>query len=98
MFVRELSVQNLRAIKDLRLSFVTPDGKTRKWTLLLGENGAGKSTVLRAAALLFAGGDALPRLLGTDIDSWIRYGTSEATIAAVIQTAAGESRDISLRL
>ena len=98
MFVRELTIRNLRAIEDLRLSFVNPDGKTRKWTLLLGENGAGKSTVLRAAALVFAGSNALPRLLEPGVDTWIRYGTSEATIAAVIQTAAGETRQVSLRL
>jgi predicted ATP-binding protein involved in virulence len=98
MFVRELTIRNLRAIKDLRLSFETPDGGTRKWTLLLGENGNGKSTILRAAALVFAGSDALSPLLREGADTWIRHGADEASIAAVIQTAAGETRQVSLRL
>ncbi|MFN0052992.1 MAG: AAA family ATPase [Planctomycetales bacterium] len=98
MFLRELTIHNLRSIKDLRLAFESPDGTTRKWTLILGENGCGKSTVLRAAALLFAGSDALPHLLGHDVDSWIRYGAEEARISAALMTADGESREVTLRL
>jgi predicted ATP-binding protein involved in virulence len=98
MFLRQLTIQNLRAIKELRLSFDSPSADARKWTLILGENGCGKSTVLRAAALLFAGSDALPHLLGGEIDSWVRFGQDQATIAAVIQTAERETREVSLRL
>lgn len=98
MFLRELTIHNLRSIKDLHLSFESPDGTTRKWTLILGENGCGKSTVLRAAALLFAGSDALPQLLGHDVDSWIRYGADEASISATLMTADGETREVTLRL
>lgn len=98
MFLRELTIRNLRSIKDLRLLFESPDGTTRKWTLILGENGCGKSTVLRAAALLFAGSDALPHLLGHEVDSWIRYGAEEASIAATLMTAEGETRYVTLRL
>ncbi len=98
MFLRELSIHNLRSIKDLYLSFESPEGTTRKWTLILGENGCGKSTVLRAAALLFAGSDALPHLLGNEVDSWIRYGADEAKISATLVTADEEPRKVTLRL
>jgi predicted ATP-binding protein involved in virulence len=98
MFLRELTIHNLRAIKDLQMSFESPTGDTRKWTLILGENGCGKSTVLRAIALLFAGSNALPHLLGPEIDSWIHYDSEEARIAAHIVTASGETREILLRL
>src|SRR5258708_6643592 len=98
MFLRELTIQNLRAIKDVRLNFQSPAGETRKWTLILGENGCGKSTVLRAVALLFAGSDALPQLLGHEVDAWIRFGAKEANIAAVLTTAEGEAREVMLRL
>src|SRR5262245_21051672 len=98
MFLRELTIHNLRAITDLRLSFESFEGATRKWTLILGENGCGKSTVLRAAALLFAGSDALSQLLGHEVNSWIRYGAQEASIAATVMTASGETRSVTLRL
>lgn len=97
MFLRELTIKDLRALHDLRISFETA-GAGRKWTLILGENGCGKSTVLRAAALLLAGSDALPALLGQDVDSWIRYGAKQASIAAVLMTADGQRREIQLTL
>src|SRR5262249_45627762 len=98
MFLRSLTIQNLRAIEDVRLSFDSPTVDARKWTLILGENGCGKSTVLRAAALMFAGTDALPHLLGGEMDSWVRFGAQEATISAVIEPARHQTREISLRL
>ena len=98
MFLRNLTIQNLRSIRNLQLSFQASAEKNRKWTLILGENGCGKSTILRAVALLCAGSDALPHLLGHDVDSWIHYGETEANIAATLVTADGQERHIKLCL
>ena len=97
MFLRELTVENLRSIENARICFQTDTGDARKWTLVLGENGCGKSTLLRAAALVLVGSDALPPLLG-EIDSWIHYDAKEARVSATIVTAEGEERKISLVL
>ena len=60
MFLKRLALENVRSIRRLELDFgVEESDQNRKWTLLLGENGAGKSTVLRAAALVMSGSDAL---------------------------------------
>ncbi len=95
MFLRSLVIKNFRAIKAARFDFVGPTSQTRKWTLLLGENGAGKSTVLRAAAMLLAGPDALPRLL-EDVDSWVKRGAKQATLEATLATKDGEARTAKL--
>ena len=95
MFLRRLRLSNLRSIELLDMSFETADGLTRPWTFLLGENGAGKSTVLRAIALASAGGEALPEIIG-DPESWIREGRSEASIHIDIATARGELRSAEL--
>jgi energy-coupling factor transporter ATP-binding protein EcfA2 len=86
VFLRWLSIQNVRSIERLDMPFTAEDGDSRKWTLLLGENGCGKSTVLRAIALVLAGSDALPDLLGRP-DDWLRLGASNATIEAELVTA-----------
>src|SRR6476661_7167103 len=98
MFLRELTISNLRCIKDLHISFECPDDQNRKWTLILGENGCGKSTVLRAAALLLAGSDALPHVLGRDIDSWIHFDAHEARIDGTLVTAEKDVRRVSLQI
>lgn len=49
MFLKRITVQNVRSIESLDLSFAGGDSEPpRKRTILLGENGAGKSTVLRS--------------------------------------------------
>jgi hypothetical protein len=101
VFLRKLILRNVRAIEHLELSFLREDGSLRPWTILLGENGCGKSTVLRGLALLLAGGDALSELLrparsgknGWDPASgWIREGKPECRLAAEVQLGKNTQR------
>ena len=96
MFLKHLSLDNVRSIEKLDLSFTHEDGMLRRWTLLLGENGTGKSTVLRAAALLLAGSEALSELLG-DPDTWIRNGAEQCRMDALIVDPDGKDVQLSLR-
>ena len=63
MFLTQLNLQNVRCFKSLEIDFDLEGGNNRKWTVILGENGTGKSTVLRSMALLLAGSEALLDLL-----------------------------------
>ncbi|QGT05886.1 AAA family ATPase [Burkholderia pseudomallei] len=99
MYLVDLKLTNVRAIRHMSLDFRSAkrDEKTRRWTVLLGENGCGKSTVLKSIGLLLAGSEALPDLLGST-DQWIHNGEKQATISATICTAEGEERLLSLEL
>ena len=111
MFLRRLRINNLRGISDLDLQFESTgatsldalsgsprqiEGDTRKWTLLLGENGCGKTTVLRAVALVLAGSSALGELL-QEPDTWIREGSGECEITVEFSTKKGDHRHASLK-
>ncbi|HKV10441.1 MAG TPA: AAA family ATPase [Thermoanaerobaculia bacterium] len=95
MFLKKLVLEDVRSIEHLELPFLETEDETRKWTFLLGENGTGKSTVLKAVALVLAGSDALPELL-VEPESWIRVGARGARIQAELVTAQGEERRIGL--
>jgi energy-coupling factor transporter ATP-binding protein EcfA2 len=82
-------------MESMTLDFATGEGSNRRWTLLLGENGCGKSSVLKATALLLAGSEALPDLLG-EPDAWIRNGAKQCRIEGTLVTAKGDSREIAL--
>ena len=101
MFLRSLSIRNLRSIGDLSISFEVQDTKdkiiTRKQTLLLGQNGTGKSSLLRAIALLTAGSNSLGELLG-QTDDWIRNGADTCELVAVLATKQGVERTVRLTL
>lgn len=95
MFLRQLRMQDVRSIQDLSLSFVA--GKEgRKWTYLLGENGTGKSSVLRSVALALAGSDSAAELVGSP-DDWIRLGENRAQVDVQYANAQGDERRACLR-
>lgn len=95
MFFTSISLSNIRCFKDVFVDFDLPGGNNRKWTLLTGENGSGKSTILKSIALIMAGSDALPELIGNP-DDWIAIGEDQGEIIAEIETATGDKRKISL--
>lgn len=101
MFLRSLSIKNLRSISDMTLSFENMNGtgqvSTRKQTLLIGQNGTGKTSLLRAIALLTAGSNALGELLG-QTDDWIRNGEDQCVLNAVLVNKKEEQRAIQLIL
>lgn len=97
MALHYLRLENFRSVRKLEIDFRAIDGSTRGWTFLLGENGTGKSSILRAIALLTCGSKALPHLLGQP-DSWIRNTARMARISGVLATHDGEPREIHLEI
>jgi recombinational DNA repair ATPase RecF len=56
MYITRLHVQNMKLMRDLALDF-THEGKPRMWTAFVAENGACKTTLLQAIALVASGSD-----------------------------------------
>ena len=97
MFLKKLVLTNVRCFVQAELDLDLPGGDNRKWTVIVGGNGDGKSTILQTIALLMSGKDALPELIG-DVDSWIRLGADTAVIEAEIETQSGGLRKIALEM
>jgi predicted ATPase len=97
MFLRQLTLENVRSIRHLEMSFTTPADAVRKWTFVLGENGAGKSTILRAIGVLLAGSEALPELL-SEPDAWITLGETECSLRGELVTADGDLRHVAFKI
>lgn len=97
MFIRKLKLKNFRCFKNLEIDFTDINEGNRKRTLILGENGTGKSNILKAIALVTAGSNALGELLGNPND-WIRYGTKDCRIDLELSTIKNERRHIWLEL
>lgn len=97
MFLKSIHLNNVKCFSDIALSFEDENGDIRKWTLLLAENGMGKSTLLKAIALVTGGSDAITDLLEEPSD-WIRYKKQGCEISAVLVTTKGKEREIHLRI
>jgi predicted ATPase len=76
MHLRRLTIRNLRSIRQVELDFT---GMEAGWHVILGTNGAGKSSVIRAFALL-AMGEREAYAARQDFSRWLRSGEHEAVI------------------
>ncbi len=99
MFLKSIELINFKCHEHLKLDFTTEDPAhpVRKTTLLLGENGTGKSAVLKAIGLVMAGSNALADVLGNP-DNWVQNKKRFCTIKANIITAIGTEQQVTLTI
>ncbi|MBB4798710.1 hypothetical protein HNP32_002464 [Brevundimonas bullata] len=82
MYVRRLSITNIRSIENFEMKFASSE--LAGWHVVLGANGAGKSSVVRSLALALAGpkeAAALRQNWGT----WAKHGTDDGRIKLQIE-------------
>lgn len=85
MYLRRFSIHDIRSIRALELDFgQNPAG----WHVLLGSNGAGKSTVVRSLALLMMG-EKEAYAARQDFSRWIREGKRIGKISGTLTRDSG---------
>lgn len=77
MYVSKLTLENVRSFRKLEFDFRRPDRSLAGWTVFLGGNSSGKSTLLKAIALSLMGPDAARQLVGNGL-GWITQGEKSA--------------------
>lgn len=86
MYIKKVDISNLKNISKLVMEF---QGNEAGWHVLLGDNGSGKSTIMRAIAYGLLG-PITARSLSINLREWIRYGSKEAEIWLGIQRGEGD--------
>lgn len=95
LYLTRAKFKNVRGFREVDLSFVVR-GKPRPWTVVIGNNGHGKSTLLRGIALGLADEETASGLLAKLSGDFIRQnkrGNPEelATIELEFRTAGKTS-------
>lgn len=81
MYVRRLVIKDIRAIENLE--FRVSAEEAPGWHVILGSNGAGKSSVIRSLALALAGPKEAVALR-QNWNTWTRYGAQDSSIRLVV--------------
>lgn len=76
MYVQSARIQNVRSVVDFAIKFDRPSG----WHVLIGDNGSGKSTIMRSIALALVGLQQSSGLR-TNWADWLNPKTSPGSIA-----------------
>jgi DNA repair ATPase RecN len=76
MYVNKIELKNIRGFEDLKFNLARPDGSYAGWTVFTGDNGSGKSSLLKAVAVALTGKDTA-RALQPSFHRWIREGATE---------------------
>jgi predicted ATPase len=91
--VTSVSISHFKNIASLTLDLSAKDAARGRWTCIVGVNGAGKSAVLQAIAIVLLG-DRLAAELGGD---WLQrtrrlqgHERTDASLAVTLATARGE--------
>ena len=90
MHVLQLKIKNVRSLRDLDLD-LRKDKESSGWHVILGDNGSGKSTVVRALALAFIGHENA-MAARQDWSKWLSYGKKSGHISCVLSQHRKEDR------
>ena len=90
MHVLQLKIKNVRSLHDLDLD-LGKDEKSSGWHVILGDNGSGKSTVVRALALAFIGHENA-MAVRQDWSKWLSYGKKSGQISCLLSQHGKEDR------
>jgi energy-coupling factor transporter ATP-binding protein EcfA2 len=73
MYIKKIILKNIRGFEELEFDLERDDGTYQGWTVFTGDNGSGKSALLKAIAVCLTGKDTA-RALQPSFNRWIRDG------------------------
>lgn len=91
--IEAIEIENFRGVAELRIDFPTFASRGAPWTMLLGENGQGKTSVLQAIAIALMGAAERTRLK-LQSDELIHQEADSCAIT--IYVADGRSRRLTM--
>ncbi len=93
MYLKQIEIKNMKCFTDFNLDFTSEEEESgvRRWTVLLGENGVGKSALLQAIASALAGPFAMRQLLAFP-GTWVRFGETYGEIKAELRWTPGDDK------
>ena len=93
MRVRQVQLKNISCFGAHTFDFTDPEtGNVCDWVVILGENGTGKSTLLRMLGLALLGRDMIHNVASTGWQRYVRAGCPKGQVVAKFEGSTRETR------
>ena len=76
MFISKITLRQIRCFEEFEIDLRTPDG-VRKWAVVFGDNGVGKTTLLRSIAIGLCDATSAAGLIRELYGQWMRKGMTK---------------------
>ena len=93
MKISKLRLENIKCFKEVEIPFEDENGNIKDWTLIIGDNAQGKTTILRSLALGLCEGD-VKSLLSELYGQFIRNGEKEGLIEVALKDESLNGEEI----
>ena len=80
MKISKLRLENIKCFENIELSFEDNEGDVKNWSLIVGDNGRGKTTILRSLAAGLCDKEGVSALLSELHGEFLRQGTNKGSI------------------
>lgn len=85
MYIERISLINVKGFEEAELNFC-PDGEEHAgWCVITGDNGAGKTALLRAISLAILGPDQSRLLVQEHLPGWATMGQTTASVSVELR-------------
>jgi len=93
LYISNIKLRNIRCFKELELNF-NVDSETPEWTMILGDNSSGKSTLLKAIALGLCKDYQATNILAKMPGTFIRNNSKDSEIKVSLWQINGTTCEI----
>jgi hypothetical protein len=90
MYIERVVLTNIKGFRDADLNFAPAGERHAGWAVVTGDNGAGKTALLRAIALALLGPDQYRAAL-PDIRGWITHGEQLGTVSIELRPGPNDT-------
>ena len=94
MKISKLKIQNIKCFKEVEISFETETPESKNWSLIVGDNGQGKTTLLRCIALGLCDASGAAGLITDLHEGMLRKDEKEGSIEITLRDSTQQKYKI----
>ena len=98
MKILKLRLENIKCFKEIEIPFESADGSARNWSLFVGDNGQGKTTILRSLAMGLCDDGWAAALRSELHGEFLRWGDKKGSIEVCLEGSNGEKYTVRTRI